>query len=216
MSLEYAVGYGKPPRHSRFRPGQSGNPCGRPKGALGLKATARKVLRQTVTVREGEVVRRVTRLEAVLLSLIARAGKGDAKAIAMVLELSRLGAGRGARTVGRARRRGEAGAGVAAGQDRRAARRGAGSGWDGWRRGAGRARARWRRPGVGGERAARAGGESAADAARATVVWRRAGTRRRTSGVLPAAGAGRRPGGTSRHRTGMTGRWLATVAHNIM
>ncbi len=90
MSLEYAVGYGKPPLHSRFRPGQSGNPRGRPMGALGLKATLRRVLRQTVTVREGEVVRRVTRLEAVLLSLIARAGKGDAKAIAMVLELSRL------------------------------------------------------------------------------------------------------------------------------
>ncbi len=89
MSLEYSVGYGKPPLHSRFRPGQSGNPRGRPKGALGLKATLRKVLGQTVTVREGEVVRRVTRLEAVLLSLIARAVKGDAKAIATVLELSR-------------------------------------------------------------------------------------------------------------------------------
>ncbi len=90
MSTEYEIGYGKPPLHSRFRPGQSGNPRGRPKGALGLKATLRKVLGQTVTVREGEVVRRVTRLEAVLLSLIARALKGDAKAIATVLELSRL------------------------------------------------------------------------------------------------------------------------------
>ena len=82
MSTEYEVGYGKPPLHSRFRPGQSGNPRGRPKGALGLKATLRKVLGQTVTVREGKLVRRVTRLEAVLLSLIARAMKGDAKAIA--------------------------------------------------------------------------------------------------------------------------------------
>ncbi len=54
------------------------------------QATLRKVLGQTVTVREGEVVRRVTRLEAVLLSLIARALKGDAKATATVLELSRL------------------------------------------------------------------------------------------------------------------------------
>src|SRR4051794_39989138 len=32
---DYDVGHGKPPRHSRFRPGQSGNPRGRPKRALG-------------------------------------------------------------------------------------------------------------------------------------------------------------------------------------
>ncbi len=31
MSSEYEVGYGKPPKHSRFKPGQSGNPNGRPK-----------------------------------------------------------------------------------------------------------------------------------------------------------------------------------------
>ena len=29
----YEVGNGKPPEHSRFKPGQSGNPRGRPKGA---------------------------------------------------------------------------------------------------------------------------------------------------------------------------------------
>ena len=29
----YEVGYGKPPKHSRFRPGKSGNPKGRPKGS---------------------------------------------------------------------------------------------------------------------------------------------------------------------------------------
>ena len=29
---DYAVGYGKPPQHSRFKPGRSGNPKGRPKG----------------------------------------------------------------------------------------------------------------------------------------------------------------------------------------
>lgn len=31
------VGYGKPPRHSQFKPGQSGNPRGRKKGSRGLR-----------------------------------------------------------------------------------------------------------------------------------------------------------------------------------
>ena len=35
---DYHIGYGKPPRHSQFRPGESGNARGRPKGARGLKA----------------------------------------------------------------------------------------------------------------------------------------------------------------------------------
>ncbi|MGK7651962.1 DUF5681 domain-containing protein [Roseovarius sp. B08] len=30
---DYEVGYAKPPANTRFKPGQSGNPKGRPKGA---------------------------------------------------------------------------------------------------------------------------------------------------------------------------------------
>ena len=34
----YAVGYAKPPRHSRFQEGGSGNPRGRARGALNLSS----------------------------------------------------------------------------------------------------------------------------------------------------------------------------------
>ena len=32
----YAVGWGKPPRHTRFKKGQSGNPKGRPPGSKNM------------------------------------------------------------------------------------------------------------------------------------------------------------------------------------
>ena len=58
------VGYRRPPRHSRFQPGQSGNPRGRPRGVKSLSDIVRKIVGQKVTVTENGRVRRVPRLEA--------------------------------------------------------------------------------------------------------------------------------------------------------
>ena len=43
---EYAVGFGKPPRRTRFCKGQSGNPKGRPRGAKNLATLMEKVLKE--------------------------------------------------------------------------------------------------------------------------------------------------------------------------
>src|SRR6187431_2015459 len=82
-AAEEQVGYGRPPTHSRFKPGQSGNPHGRPKGAVGLKATLeRVVLQEHVFVERGKRRRR-TSLELLVIVLrdLAIAGKPRAAAL---------------------------------------------------------------------------------------------------------------------------------------
>lgn len=83
----YEVGRGKPPRHSRFQKGQSGNPAGRPKGALGLRAAFMEEFSRTVTGRENGREVRATKAQMVAKVLLARAVAGDAKAIQMVCQL---------------------------------------------------------------------------------------------------------------------------------
>jgi hypothetical protein len=84
---DYEVGYGKPPRHGRFRPGRSGNPSGRPKGPQTLPADLRAELAEDVTLREGELERTCSKQRAILRSLTAKAIEGDPKATALVLDL---------------------------------------------------------------------------------------------------------------------------------
>ena len=83
----YEVGYGKPPVHTRFQPGTSGNPRGRPKGRTSPSALIDKILAQKVTFSDGRAVRRVSLLEAGLISVSAKAAKGDLKAMQFVLNL---------------------------------------------------------------------------------------------------------------------------------
>jgi hypothetical protein len=85
MSKNYKVGKGRPPLHSRFKPGQSGNPKGRPKGIRRPQELVRKLLSRKVTIREAGSPRTATALEAMLLSLVARAMKGDHKAVSLLL-----------------------------------------------------------------------------------------------------------------------------------
>lgn len=90
VSDDYAVGYGRPPQHSRFQPGQSGNPKGRPKGSLNLAMALNRALREKVTVVEHGRSRQITKLDAAVKGLVNRAVKGDAKAMQQMLALSPL------------------------------------------------------------------------------------------------------------------------------
>ena len=77
---EYKVGYKRPPVHTRFKPGQSGNPSGRSKGSQNLQTLFNKILAEEVSLREGPNVRMVSKAEAVLRGLVIGALRGTKEA----------------------------------------------------------------------------------------------------------------------------------------
>ena len=91
MSNDYDVGYGRPPKATRFEPGKSGNPKGRPKGSKNLSADLKEVLDEIMTVKEAGKTKRISKQRAMVMSLMARAIKGDVRAtntlFAMILRL---------------------------------------------------------------------------------------------------------------------------------
>jgi Family of unknown function (DUF5681) len=82
------VGYGRPPKATRFAPGRSGNPRGRPKGSRSVGAILKGIMSQKVTVTEGGRMRRLSRLEVMLLRLANDAARGDPRAMKLALELN--------------------------------------------------------------------------------------------------------------------------------
>ncbi|HYU11241.1 MAG TPA: DUF5681 domain-containing protein [Stellaceae bacterium] len=91
-SSDDQVGYGKPPRHSRFRKGQSGNPRGRPKGSQSAARLARSILNEKIVIRENGKRRAITRREAMLKQLANKGVMGDLRSIREVLNLDAAGA----------------------------------------------------------------------------------------------------------------------------
>jgi hypothetical protein len=85
----YAVGYSHPPLHTRFKPGTSGNPRGRPRRHQNFRTIVKEVANETVTLREGDRIKTVTKLRALVVENFHRALKGDPKAAAVVLQILR-------------------------------------------------------------------------------------------------------------------------------
>ena len=70
MADEYEVGYGKPPKHTRFRKGQSGNLRGRPKGAPNVQTEMKRLLAAKTKIKFDGVIQTVPRSRALCLALI--------------------------------------------------------------------------------------------------------------------------------------------------
>jgi hypothetical protein len=86
-SGDYQVGYGKPPKHTQFKPGKSGNPQGCPKGTKNLKTDLAEELSEKIVVHEGGNSRQISKQRAVVKSLVTRTLKGDARAANTLLPM---------------------------------------------------------------------------------------------------------------------------------
>ena len=83
------VGYQNPPRHSRFKPGESGNPSGRRNPRPNFAEDLAAELREQITVRQNGRELKITKQRAFVKALTALAIKGDIRAINALVACAR-------------------------------------------------------------------------------------------------------------------------------
>jgi|307.fasta_scaffold696174_1 hypothetical protein len=86
---DYEVGYGKPPSHTRFKKGQSGNPRGRPCGSKNLKTLLSEALNEPVIITENGRRRKITKREAIVREVVNCSATPDWRAVKIVFDLLR-------------------------------------------------------------------------------------------------------------------------------
>lgn len=84
---KYEIGYKKPPIHSQFKKGISGNPHGRPKGEQNSISIIKKIADKEVSVKKNGKETKISTRAAVIMQLFNQALSGNLKAISMVLPL---------------------------------------------------------------------------------------------------------------------------------
>jgi hypothetical protein len=85
------VGYGRPPRAHQFKPGQSGNPKGRPKGRKSENQMLEELLSRKMMIREGERRRKISLREVIYHGIAEEAvKKKNLKAAAFLFDRSAL------------------------------------------------------------------------------------------------------------------------------
>lgn len=86
---EYEVGYGKPPVHSQFQPGISGNPKGKRKGRKNTKTMIREITFAPIEIQVQGKTQKITAYEAMLMKLRQAALGGDFRSAAQMIQLAR-------------------------------------------------------------------------------------------------------------------------------
>src|SRR4051794_9633025 len=87
IPCDYEVGYGKPPHHTRFKKGQSGNLRGRPSGSKNLATVLSEALNELVIVAENGGRRKITKRQAIITQLVNQSAKADWRATKILLDI---------------------------------------------------------------------------------------------------------------------------------
>jgi len=85
---DYEVGYCRPPRHTQWRLGESGNPRGRPKGLNNFSTDLKRVLKMPVKLKAGGRMRNVSSQQASLMLLREKALQASLRHLERFLELA--------------------------------------------------------------------------------------------------------------------------------
>ena len=86
---DHIARYQRPPRKGWFRPGQSGNRRGRPKGSKNIRTYVNEHLNKKIPIIESGKTREVPRAEAIAIQLVNQAAKGEPKGLAAVMSFTR-------------------------------------------------------------------------------------------------------------------------------
>jgi uncharacterized protein DUF5681 len=85
----YRVGYGRPPTETRFEPGVSGNPKGRRKKRPSFSEVTEQVLNETVEVRMGDRLLRMSNQQALVRSAVRQALAGKPRLLTVLPAIMR-------------------------------------------------------------------------------------------------------------------------------
>jgi Family of unknown function (DUF5681) len=86
---DHIARYQRPPRKGWFKPGQSGNRRGRPKGSKNIRTYVNEHLNKKIPIIESGKTREVPRAEAIAIQLVNQAAKGEPKGLAAVMSFTR-------------------------------------------------------------------------------------------------------------------------------
>jgi hypothetical protein len=84
---EYEVGHGRQPKDTRFKPGTSGNPKGRPRSRKNLAAVFDAASSERVSVTENGTRKTITIMEVIMKQVTRKAAGGDQRAQRLYMDL---------------------------------------------------------------------------------------------------------------------------------
>ena len=86
----YTVGYGKPPKDTQFKPGQSGNKPGRRKRSQEAADLFGSALNKTISVNENGRRRSMTKLEAAFTQAVNKALAGNPRSMQVLAQMLKM------------------------------------------------------------------------------------------------------------------------------